>query len=169
MNYQKSHFIPKIGLISTILGGLALAITAIPLAARAQYQTDPNTQERMQDGNAVIPSQPPLPATQSTPVAYLPAQQQVNIRLVNNTGDPITFEVIGDTNQRQLSGESMTMLDSLDAPLTLTFQRPNGGLINVNTYRTEGNTLEVSLESTTSLSVDANTLRIDDDGRVYAY
>lgn len=113
--------------------------------------------------------QPPLPRERQQPSARLAlVNNQVNLRLVNNTGAEVTYEVIGDTPPRSLEGKSNVMLQGLNAPVTLTLYRQDGGLIQVipQTTSTQG-MLEVRLDETTNVSQDKGTVRIQEDGTVF--
>jgi hypothetical protein len=112
--------------------------------------------------------QPPLPSQQQAPSIKLAlANGKVNVRLVNDTGANITYEVIGDTKPRSLEGKSNAMLQGLQAPVTLTFYRQDGGLLKVTPQAaTEQGMLEVTLNEATEVSKDKNTLRIQNDGTV---
>ena len=69
----------------------------------------------------------PLPEQQRSPIPQIElVNGQVKIKLMNVTGDPVTYQIIGDTQQRVLPSESEITLLDLEAPITLTFQRPNG-------------------------------------------
>ncbi|MBD2662899.1 hypothetical protein B6N60_00415 [Richelia sinica FACHB-800] len=108
-----------------------------------------------------------------TPPAPVPvmrialANGTVNIRLENNTGANVTYQVIGDTAPRSLTGKSYVMLRGLKAPITLTFQREDGGFLQVTPQPGEnvGN-LNVTLQETTDFNQDRKSLRIQDTGGV---
>ncbi|GAX36133.1 hypothetical protein [Nodularia sp. NIES-3585] len=113
--------------------------------------------------------QPPLPAEQQPPSTKIAlANGRVNIRLVNDTGAEVTYEVIGDTPARSLAGKSDTMLRDLTTPVTLTFFREDGGLLQVNLQPSEETQMmEVRLNATTDVMEDKNTVRIQEDGTVF--
>lgn len=91
----------------------------------------------------------------------------VNVRLVNDTGANVTYQVIGDTNERSLSGKSDIVLQNLRAPITVTFQREDGGLLSVNAQPSETGLLEVRLNETTDVAQDAKAMRIQSNGSVF--
>ena len=112
--------------------------------------------------------QPPIPEEQAPPSATItPIQGHVNVRLVNKTGANITYQVIGDTNARQLQGKSDVRLTGLLAPVTVTFRRDDGGLLSVTPNSPESAMIEVTLTETTDLSIDRTTMRIYQSGAVY--
>ncbi|BAY91971.1 MULTISPECIES: hypothetical protein [unclassified Tolypothrix] len=91
----------------------------------------------------------------------------VNVRLVNDTGANVTYQIIGDTNERSLSGKSDIVLQNLRAPITVTFQREDGGLLSVNAQPSETGLLEVRLNETTDVAQDAKAMRIQSNGSVF--
>jgi hypothetical protein len=113
--------------------------------------------------------QPPLPEQQQAPSAQIAlANGRVNIRLVNDSGAEVTYEVVGDTPARSLPGKTDTMLRNLNAPVTMTFYREDGGLLEVNIPpATETGMIEVRLDATTDVQEDRNTVRIGEDGTVF--
>lgn len=192
MNYQKQPFKKNIGLVGAVCAGIMLGIAAIPSASVAQ-RTSPlnpnpsifnepqfrNRQRNTEMNPQMAPAELPVVQPQQTPVP-LPEQQssamarvepvngQVKIKLMNVTGDPVTYQVIGDTQQRVLPSKSEITLLDLQAPVTLTFQRPNGALIQVMPeVSSEPGVLEVTLDATTSLGVDTNALRVEETGLVF--
>lgn len=113
--------------------------------------------------------QPPLPEQQQPPSATItPIQGKVNVRLVNQTGANITYQVIGDTNGRSLKGKSDVLLIGLSAPVTATFRRDDGGLLSVTTHpSSEPGMLEVILTQTTDFAQDRTTMNIQQTGAVF--
>ncbi len=118
---------------------------------------------------AVSVPQPPLPSqrqTASTQVAL--ADGKVNIRLVNETGADITYQVIGDTQPRMLQGKSNVMLQGLNAPTTLTLYRKDRGLLQVVPQATSTpGMLEVKLDETTDQNMNKGSVRVQEDGTVF--
>ncbi|MFB2917596.1 hypothetical protein [Aerosakkonema funiforme] len=96
-----------------------------------------------------------------------PSNGAVNVKLVNETGADIVYEVIGETNQRNLQGESYVSLESLGTPTTITFYRADGGLLRVRPQAVAPGLLEVRLAATTDLGADRNALTVQPTGGVY--
>jgi hypothetical protein len=124
----------------------------------------------------VIPVRPevsapqiPLPSERQAPSTKLAlANGRVNVNLVNDTGAEVTYQVIGDTEQRSLAGKTNTMLRGLNAPVTITFYRKDGGLVQVTPQPTgEAGMLTVTLKATTEQIQDKRTVRIEQDGTVF--
>ncbi|MFB2937507.1 hypothetical protein ACE1B6_19840 [Aerosakkonemataceae cyanobacterium BLCC-F154] len=91
----------------------------------------------------------------------------VNLRLVNNSGADIAYQVIGETQPRYLQGNNDINLRSVDTPTTLTFYRPDGGFLAVNPRPVSPGVLEVRFEPTSSFSLDKSALRIQPSGAVF--
>lgn len=163
--------------IGSIAGSLVLSLVGIPLvAAQAQPKSNctcpaaskiPAKTEQSQ-ASPRVGAQPPLPEQQQAPssrVVVAPGRK-LDVKLVNKTYDPITYEVIGDTQVRTLPRQSILTLRNLRTPSTITFQRPNGGLVQL-TPRSMPGQLEVTLDTTTDLGLDINALTIEPSGLVF--
>ena len=133
---------------------------------RRSRSTSPTRANTPTQPSSVI--QPPLPEQRQAPSAMVtPANGQVSIRLVNQTGANITYQVIGNTDQRSLQGKSNVMLKDLPIPVTVTFHRQDGGLLQVSPQASsEPGMLEVTFTETTDLSIDKSTLRVQRTGAV---
>lgn len=109
-----------------------------------------------------------LPKQQSLSKQLSPTGRQVNVKLVNQTGAPINYEVIGETNQRSLLGQSSVLLQELNTPRTLTFRRQDGGLLMVSPRmsKTPG-MLVVTFTATTDLGMDKTAMTIQNNGNVF--
>ncbi|MEA5582321.1 hypothetical protein VB620_13335 [Nodularia harveyana UHCC-0300] len=127
----------------------------------------PNLAVRARPSVTVI--QPPFPEEQQPPSTQIAlANGRVNIRLVNDSGAEVIYEIIGDTRARSLPGKSNTMLRNLNAPITMTFFREDGGLIQVTLPDSaEAGMMEVRLNTTTEMQEDKSTVRIQEDGKVF--
>ncbi|MBD2453701.1 hypothetical protein H6G80_06380 [Nostoc sp. FACHB-87] len=115
-------------------------------------------------------TQTPLPSQQQTPSATIAlANGKVDVRLINDTGAKVTYQVIGDTEARSLEGKSNVMLQGISAPVTVTFQREDGGLLLVTPQAstTQPGMLEVTLNEATDLSQDTKAMRIQQNGSVF--
>ncbi|BAY41191.1 hypothetical protein NIES2111_55830 [Nostoc sp. NIES-2111] len=111
----------------------------------------------------------PFPSQQQRPSARIATVNgRVNIRLVNNTAAIITYQVIGDTAPRSLPGKSDVTLRGLTAPVTVTFQREDGGLLQATPQTSsQSGQLEVRLNETTNQKQDTRALRIENNGSVF--
>lgn len=115
-------------------------------------------------------TQTPSPSQQQAPRATIAlANGRVNVRLINETGARITYQVIGDTEPRSLQGNSNVMLQDISAPVTVTFQREDGGLLSVTPQPSteQPGMLEVTLDETTDLAQDTKAMQIQQNGSVF--
>lgn len=184
----------QISLLSTIFGCLLFGIPAKPTLSYANAlppkieleqlaQTNPNPDvfnEAPYNGSrptststpskpsTTTPVTPPVPEQQQPPsTTVMPTQGKVSIKLVNVTKADVTYEVIGDTGQRSLQGKSNVLLSDLTIPITMTFKRQDGGLLNVIPQSPQPGILEAVLTETTDLGADKNTLNIQPSGAVF--
>lgn len=118
--------------------------------------------------NQTVPTQIPSPEQQQNVVATVtPTNNTVNVRLVNETNAPITYQAIGNTAQRILPGKSSVTLRSLSTPTTVTFYRSDRGLIQASPESTSEGTLQLTLRETTDFKTDRTSLRIENNGNVF--
>lgn len=131
----------------------------------------PRIEAQPQGGTGQTPdaaASPPLPETVQDPVTTItPVGNAVSIKLINQTGAVIEYQVIGDTQTRTLAGESEVTLQGLTIPTTLTFRREDSGLLMVEPLTPTSGLLEVMMDETTDLSIDRTTLRIEESGAVF--
>ena len=121
-------------------------------------------------GQSTVPVSPlPSPGQQQSPSTRISlASGRVNVRLVNDSGANVTYQVIGDTAPRSLQGKSDVTLQGLAAPVTVTFQREDGGLLEATPQPSpQSGVLEVRLRETTNVGQDRNTLRIENNSSVF--
>jgi hypothetical protein len=134
-----------------LIGVLALPATAAPVPTTVPSQPDRLAQVT------------PTPDSAMTPVGG-----KVTIRFVNETGAPIEYQVVGDTEYRTLAGESEMSLRSLPVPTTLTFRRQDAGLLQVRFQAdSPSGTIVVNVSATTDFALDRTTLYIDQAGRIF--
>jgi hypothetical protein len=112
---------------------------------------------------ATPPARFPMPGARVSPTAGT-----VAIKLVNTTNAIINYQVVGVTPPRTLGEQSEILLTNLKAPLTLTYQRPDGGLLLVRPQATATpGMLQVSFGATTDLGADTKSMEVQEDGRVF--
>ncbi|MBD2562531.1 MULTISPECIES: hypothetical protein [Nostoc] len=114
-------------------------------------------------------SQPPLPSQQQAPsITIALANGAVNIKLVNDTAANVTYQVIGDTAPRSLQGKSDVTLRGLNAPVTVTFQREDGGQLTVTPQpSSEAGNLAVTFNEATDPAQGRSAMRIEQNGSVF--
>lgn len=111
--------------------------------------------------------QPPLPEEQQAPSAIVkPTDGKINIKLINATKAAVTYQVVGDTDQRTLTGDADVTLQSITTPVTVTLVREDGGLLRVSPQATSVGLLEVTLNEATSLDESDSTMRVQQTGVV---
>jgi hypothetical protein len=168
------------GIVSIIFGGLLVGIPLLPIAGAAMPVAqstnpcpsifyEPAYRRSLPEGcPAAAPARPPLPETTQDPVArVVPLAGSVNVKLMNPTNTVIQYQAIGDTDERFLESGSEVLLRDLETPVTITFGRPDGGLLEIEPGATQGETLEVIFSETTDLGMDENSLRIEASGEVF--
>ncbi len=168
------------GIVSIIFGSLLVGIPLLPIAGAAMPVAqstnpcpsifyEPAYRRSLPEGcPATVPAQPPLPETLQDPVARVaPLAGSVNVKLMNPTNTAIQYQVIGDTEERFLDRGSEVLLRDLEIPVTITFGRPDGGLLEIKPGVTQGETLEVIFSETMDLGMDENSLRIEASGEVF--
>ncbi|MEH2027511.1 hypothetical protein [Nostoc sp.] len=126
-------------------------------------------QTQQPSSGAVSTDQQPLLQPRQTPSATIALNNgAVNIRLVNDTAANVTFQVIGDTAPRSLQGKSNVILQSLKTPVTLTFEREDGGqLIVTPQASSEPGSLEVTFKEATNAAQGRSAMRIEPNGSVF--
>ncbi|MBD6617593.1 hypothetical protein FNW02_17600 [Komarekiella sp. 'clone 1'] len=128
----------------------------------------PPTSQSSIPGQGVLSPQVPTTTQQQAPSTTIAlANGRVNVKLVNDTAANVTYEVIGDTAPRSLKGKSDVMLQGLNAPVTVTFQRDDGGLLIATPQSSsEPGMLELRLNEATDVGKDRGTMRIQQNGAV---
>jgi hypothetical protein len=119
---------------------------------------------------AASPGVIPAPEERSEPIAMvMPTDGMVSVKLINNTNALITYEAVGHTEPRTLSGSEEVTMTDLPLPLTLTMVRQDDGFLSIETVESDPGTLAVSLdEEETLIDMNQGVLRIQEDGGVYA-
>ncbi len=106
----------------------------------------------------------PLPI----PEAYVtPINGTLTIQLINETGAPVGYEVVGETDIRTLARLSTVTLTQIPVPTSLTFRRfDNGFLTTTLTPNAPAGTLIVTLSVGSDLGGDRTAISIDREGGV---
>ena len=95
-----------------------------------------------------------------------PGEGIITLRLINQTDAVINYQVIGGRH-RTLGERSVAELSELPIPLTLTYQRPDGGLLLVSPRGISSRVLEVRFNATEDFSLDTKSLNISGKGGVF--
>lgn len=110
----------------------------------------------------------PSPEQQQRPAGNLELNNgQVAVKLINKTAALISYEVIGDTAQRQLSGKSEVNLQNLRPPVSITFRRDDGGLLQARPRVVKSGVLELILIEAPNLDLDKSSLSIEATGLIF--
>jgi hypothetical protein len=152
------------GLLGAVCSSLFLGAFAFPIAGIAQNTpTQPNELQAQ--------AQPmPLPQNVQMPVAYVtPGNAPVAVEIINRTNSQITYEAIGETRDRILGGGDEAMLMDLQIPLTVTFVRSDGGLIQAEPEIIAPGEIRIYLYEAYNLDSDISNMRIDPNGSMYLY
>lgn len=147
-----------------------------------ELETETNTRQREMNTNTrqdnrqynrpgrVGVIQPPMPADQMRTMGNINVNgSTVNVTLNNDTNANITYQVIGQTNDRLLSGGNEAELLNLPLPITITVQREDSGLIDIKNQVSEDGEVSFSLEEEGNSSASQLTIRIQEDGTIFAY
>ena len=94
---------------------------------------------------------------------------QFNIRLMNTTNTEVTYELVGHTNQRQLTGNTNFLLQDIAMPVTVTVLREDGGLIRVTPKPAAPGILELRLDEALNLDQDRRAVRVREGGSLLIY
>ncbi|BAU11656.1 hypothetical protein LEP3755_21580 [Leptolyngbya sp. NIES-3755] len=112
---------------------------------------------------------PPLPEQLQPPSAIVtPVDGAINVQLTNPTNAAISFEVIGHTEPRTLAPRSSLTLKDLPAPVSVSFRRQDGGLLDIQaqTEATPG-VLQITFDEVEDLNKDRIALKVQADGSVF--
>ncbi|MBD2438638.1 hypothetical protein [Nostoc sp. FACHB-110] len=141
--------------------------TVSPQSSTNQSTLPSQGETTNQDGSTALT---PTPSQLQAPSATIALNNgQVNINLVNDTAATVTYQVIGDTAPRTLQGKSSVMLQGISAPVTVTFERQDGGLLTVTPQAAseQAGMLEVRLNEATDVAQDTKAMRIQPNGSVF--
>ncbi|MGD1716349.1 hypothetical protein [Dapis sp. BLCC M172] len=129
-----------------------------------QIQPTQPSEKSIVDGSTA-----PLPGDRQLPLGIIkPVNGFVNIKLTNKTAAKISYEVIGDTTQRQLSGKSEVILRTLKVPVNITFYREKGGFLLIQPQViAEKGLLELIMTETNDFNLDKSSLLIEETGSLF--
>ena len=179
-----SNFIKRTSIISTI--GSSLMIITISQAGgpptgtktpvvnqqKGTSKTFDNREKPVEAETKTHNPKRPQPPTQhsetieSPPNMIRSGQGLITLRLINQTGAIIQYQVIGGPSLT-LGETSVVELSGLSIPITLTYQRPDGGLILVRPQSIHSKVLEVIFDSTADFNLDTKSLNISAQGKLY--
>ena len=174
------HNLPfkKISLLAATCGGLLVSLATLgqaggpppqpgkpvsqPAATPAPGKPVSEPSPAMTPSSDAPPARFPMPSGRVTPM-----EGMVVIKLVNTTNAVINYQVIGVTPPRTLGEQSEILLKNIKVPITLTYQRPDGGLLLVRPQATATpGMLQVNFGTTTDLGIDTKSMEVLEDGKV---
>ncbi|TAD90514.1 MAG: hypothetical protein EAZ78_17440 [Oscillatoriales cyanobacterium] len=172
---------PKLSLLAATCTGLLVSLASISLAGGPPPQGKPVSQPAATPPANGKPVSAPTPATatpavpQDAPPRFpfpgarvTPVDGMVTIKLVNSTNAVINYQVVGMSQSRTLGEQSEISIKNLKAPITLTYQRSDGGLLLVRTQATAtAGMLQITFGATTDLGADTKSLEVQEDGKVF--
>ena len=179
-----SNFIKRTSIISTIgsslmiitisqAGGLPTSTkTPVVNQQKGTSKTFDNREKPVEAETKTHNPKRPQPPTQhsetieSPPNMIRSGQGLITLRLINQTGAIIQYQVIGGPSLT-LGKTSVVELSGLSIPITLTYQRPDGGLILVRPQSIHSKVLEVIFDSTADFNLDTKSLNISAQGKLY--
>jgi serine/threonine protein kinase len=95
-----------------------------------------------------------------------PSSSRVDISLVNATGTVVSYQVLGNTDERSLYADMRSNLRRLPAPANVSFYRPDRGPIEVSTKTIGPNKIEVTLRRGGGPDDDHSFLTVQESGKV---
>jgi serine/threonine protein kinase len=98
--------------------------------------------------------------------AVSPTSGRVDVSLVNATGTVVSYQVLGNTDERSLYADMRSNLRGLPAPANVSFYRPDRGPIVVNTKTIGPNKIEVTLRRGNGPDDDHSFLTVQESGKV---
>jgi hypothetical protein len=142
------------------LGGIILGLVSVSDSSLATPQTsNPSPSRQSVSG---------VEQFQTASAIATPVNGKISVRVQNRTNTPVSYEVIGQTDARSLDARTQKTLQSLATPTTITFRRPDGGLLKIQPTASETpGILEVVLQETTNFSQDNISMRIQQGGSVF--
>lgn len=110
---------------------------------------------------------PPVEQLQSPVTTVSIPEAKLNVIMVNETGTNITYGVLGKDSQLSLEIDQSQTLNNLEAPIDISFYRPDRGPIKVITRATRVGELQVILQRGTDFDNDKSVLSVQETGQVF--
>ncbi len=156
-------FVRKTSIISSVCSSLIIGLITISQAGGPPPgTTKPPTQAPSTQQSETTPSLPRFPEPASR---VRPSNGRSTLRLINHTNAVVEYQVIGGPH-RTLGETAVVELYELPIPLTITYQRSDGGLLLVNPRNISPRVLEVRFNTTEDFDLDTKSLNINSRGRI---
>ncbi|MEL6327101.1 MAG: hypothetical protein AAFQ61_09385 [Cyanobacteria bacterium J06626_23] len=120
-------------------------------------------------GSAVMAQPLPEQVGLDLLTTFTPSGNQVTIEFSNDTGAPLTYEVLGVTDQRLLPPQQSVSLQNIPLDATITAVRSDNGLIDITASSSEAGQLEISIIREVNFDDTQGVITIERSGRVFAY
>ncbi|MEO0540791.1 MAG: hypothetical protein AAFZ80_07980 [Cyanobacteria bacterium P01_A01_bin.105] len=113
----------------------------------------------------------PLPVQSDSELVtrFTPLDNQVTIELNNETGAPLTYEVLGVTGQRMLLPTQSALLQNIPLDATITAIRKDSGLIDITGSSDTTGQLSLSIVREANFDDTQGVIILEQNGRVFAY
>jgi hypothetical protein len=95
-----------------------------------------------------------------------PSGGRVEISLINATGTVVSYQVLGNTDERSLYADMRSNLRGLPAPANVSFYRPDRGPIDVSAKAIGPNKIQVILRRGNDPDTDHSFLTVQESGKV---
>jgi serine/threonine protein kinase len=95
-----------------------------------------------------------------------PNSSRVDVSLVNATGTVVSYQVLGNTDERSLYADMRSNLRGLPAPANVSFYRPDRGPIEVSIKTLAPGKIEVILRRGDGPDKDHSFITVQDSGKV---
>ena len=104
--------------------------------------------------------------SRKTIAAASPSSGRVDVSLVNATGTVVSYQVLGNTDERSLSAHMRSNLRGLPAPANVSFYRPDRGPIEVSIKTIAPGKIEVTLTRGYGPETDHSFITVQTSGKV---
>jgi serine/threonine protein kinase len=117
-------------------------------------------------GSASPQQLPNTEGSRKTIATASPSSARVDVSLVNATGTVVSYQVLGNTDERSLYADMRSNLRGLPAPANVSFYRPDRGPIEVSTKTIAPGKIEVTLRRGDGPDKDHSFITIQDSGKI---
>lgn len=152
-----------------LIGSGALAATGLQLASLKPAQAEQPHRFKSELSTATqIAQLPPIRSRQEVVASLNPVSGPVSVVVQNDSQADLTYQVIGDTEPRDLASGEEAELTNLQVPITLSFYRKSGGLINPSVeVSQDSDRIRLYLNSADTLDRDRGVMVVEESGNIY--
>lgn len=147
----------------------------VPVAKNSPEPSQKQTPSPLPSVNSNSETASPKPSAQPAPnegvdrrevATVSPSGGRVDVSLINATGTVVSYQVLGNTDERSLYADMRSNLRGLPAPANVSFYRPDRGPIVVKTRNIGPNKIEVTLRRGNGPDDDHSFLTVQESGKV---